>query len=203
MRIQSPHQTLRLMRLAPAAVVALAIIILVGLPGATPAGAAPGPVAVLATDSPGPTASTSPTPGGSASPSPSTSPSPSPSTSPAPTREPVTIAAAIASGVVTGGRGFRTGTIVVRRSASGAAAVTLRFRVADDHLGGQLAEVWVRTVSRGWRMLALRRFSALDGIGAEIQLSRSVREWTGFRLRYLGDSTHRGAWGPAVYALVR
>jgi hypothetical protein len=91
----------------------------------------------------------------------------------------------------------------VRRSASGAAAVTLRFRVADDHLAGKLAEVWVRTVSRGWHKLALRRFSGLDGIGAEIRLSRSVREWTGFRLRYLGDSTHRGAWSPAVYALVR
>jgi hypothetical protein len=191
------------MRLAPAAIVALAIVILVGLPGATPAGAAPGPAAVLATDSPGPSGSASPTPGESASPSPSTSPGPSPSTSPGPTREPVSIVAAIASGVVAGGRGFRTGTIVVQRSASGAAAVTLRFRTGDDHLAGKLAEVWVRTASRGWHMLALRRFSALGGIGAEIRLFRSVREWTGFRLRYLGDSSHRGTWSPAVYAVVR
>lgn len=196
-------------RLLPVAAFALVVTVLASLPAASPAGAAgpargPGGAVVRATESPTPSASTSPGPTGSPAPttSPTPSSSPSPSTSPAPTRQPIVIAAAIAAGVVTSNRGFRTGTIVLSRGSSGSATATLRFRTGDDDLRGQLAQVWVRTADRAWRMLAVRRFASIDG-GAEIRLVRSVREMTGFRLRYLGDADHRGAWSPAVWVRVR
>jgi hypothetical protein len=102
--------------------------------------------------------------------------------SPALTR--VTMADGIAQGVNRGTRGFGTKSIVVAPDAY----VTVLGRTSPN-LAGSIVEIWVRSATGDWHRLTSRRVAA-DGT---VRCFARVNGWTGFWLRFPGDSTHAAA----------
>ena len=97
---------------------------------------------------------------------------------------PVTLTDGIAPGVNRGTTGFGTTSIVVAPNGY----ITL-FARTHPNLAGSLVQIWVKSRTADWHLLTLRQVAA-DG---SVHYFARVQGWTGYWVKFAGDTTHAPA----------
>jgi hypothetical protein len=126
--------------------------------------------------------------GGTATPPPTPTPTPTPTPAPTPTPSPslsaVGLSDGIAAGVNRGTKGFSISSAVVAPHGY----ITLLVQT-NPNLAGSLVQIWVKSKTSDWHALTTR-LVATDGT---VHFFARVSGWTGYWVKFPGDTTHTPA----------